>query len=68
VPVTINSDDPPMFGTTLEEEYAVAARLLGLDATGVAGLARAAVQASFLPAAGKSQLLTEIDDYAARAR
>lgn len=65
VPVTINSDDPPMFGTTLEEEYAVAARLLGLDAAGVAELARAAVRASFLPAAGKSRLLTEIDDYAA---
>jgi aminodeoxyfutalosine deaminase len=66
--VTINSDDPPMFGTTLEEEYAVAARLLGLDTAGVAGLARAAVQASFLPAAGKSQLLTEIDDYVAQTQ
>ena len=66
VPVTVNSDDPPMFGTTLEEEYAVAARLLGLDAAGVAGLARAAVHASFLPAAGKSRLLTEIDDYVAQ--
>ncbi|GAA3917771.1 adenosine deaminase [Actinoplanes auranticolor] len=65
VPVTINSDDPPMFGTTLEEEYAVAARLLDLDAAGVAGLARAAVHASFLPPAGKLQLLAEIDDYAA---
>ncbi|WP_433720091.1 adenosine deaminase [Actinoplanes sp. CA-051413] len=65
VPVTINSDDPPMFGTTLEEEYAVAARLLELDAAGVAGLARAAVHASFLPPAGKSALLAEIDDYAA---
>ncbi|MEU7908227.1 adenosine deaminase [Actinoplanes sp. NPDC049118] len=64
VPVTINSDDPPMFGTTLEEEYAVAARLLGLDTAGVAGLARAAVQASFLPAGGKSALLAEIDGYA----
>jgi aminodeoxyfutalosine deaminase len=65
VPVTINSDDPPMFGTTLEEEYAVAARLLGLDNAGVADLARAAVHASFLPPAGKAGLLTEIDDYAA---
>jgi aminodeoxyfutalosine deaminase len=63
VPVTINSDDPPMFGTSLEEEYAVAARLLGLDEAGVAGLARAAVSASFLPPGGKSALLTEIDDY-----
>jgi aminodeoxyfutalosine deaminase len=65
VPVTINSDDPPMFGTTIEEEYAVAARLLGLDAAGVAGLARAAVTAAFLPPGGKSALLNEIDAYAA---
>jgi aminodeoxyfutalosine deaminase len=65
VPVTINSDDPPMFGTTIEQEYAVAARLLDLDADGVAGLARAAVTASFLPSAGKAKLLAEIDAYAA---
>jgi aminodeoxyfutalosine deaminase len=61
--VTINSDDPPMFGTTLEEEYAVAARLLDLDTAGVADLARAAVHASFRPSAGKAELLTEIDAY-----
>jgi aminodeoxyfutalosine deaminase len=67
VPVTIKSDDPPMFGTTLEQEYAVAARLLGLDATGVAGLARNAVEASFLAPAGKSALLAEIDGYVAAA-
>ena len=63
VPVSINSDDPPMFGTTLEEEYAVAARLLNLDAKGVADLARAAVQHSFLTQPAKTALLTEIDDY-----
>ena len=64
VPVTINSDDPPMFATTLNTEYAVAAELLGLDAGGVADLARAAVRASFLDDAGKAALLAEIDDYA----
>jgi aminodeoxyfutalosine deaminase len=68
IPVSINSDDPPMFGTTLEEEYAVAARLLGLDADGVAGLARSAVSASFLPASGKTALLAEIDDYVRTAQ
>ena len=67
VPVTINSDDPPMFGTTLEEEYAVAAKLLGLDAAGVADLAKAAVHASFLEPGGKDALLTAIDDYTAQA-
>jgi aminodeoxyfutalosine deaminase len=65
VPVSIGSDDPPMFGTTLLQEYAVAARLLGLDADGVAGLARAAVRHSFLEPDGKAALLTEIDEYAA---
>ncbi|GAA1847794.1 adenosine deaminase [Asanoa iriomotensis] len=65
VPVTINSDDPPMFGTTLNDEYAVAARLLDLDAAGVARLAVAAVDASFLPAAEKTRITAEIDAYAA---
>ena len=64
VPVTINSDDPPMFATTLNAEYAIAADLLGLDKPGVAELARAGVNASFLDAPGKARLLAEIDDYA----
>ncbi|MGW3891045.1 adenosine deaminase [Micromonospora chokoriensis] len=61
--VTINSDDPPMFGTTLNDEYAVAARLLGADREGVAGLAHNAVTASFLDAAGKQRITAEIDAY-----
>ncbi|WP_430780143.1 adenosine deaminase [Actinoplanes sp. G11-F43] len=68
VPVSVNSDDPPMFGTTLEQEYATAARLLDLDAAGVADLARAAVRHSFRETGGKTALLAEIDAYtAARA-
>ncbi|MFC0509301.1 adenosine deaminase [Micromonospora costi] len=65
--VTINSDDPPMFGTTLDDEYAVAARLLGVGPEGVAALARAAVDASFLDAAGKQRIAAEIDAYVATA-
>ncbi|WP_443051702.1 adenosine deaminase [Streptomyces sp. GSL17-113] len=63
--VTVNSDDPPMFGTDLNNEYAIAARLLGLDAAGVADLARNAVRASFLDEAGKVRLCEEIDTYLA---
>jgi adenosine deaminase/aminodeoxyfutalosine deaminase len=63
VPVTINSDDPPMFSTTLTHEYEVAADLLQLDESGIADLARAAVRASFLDDLGKTALLTEIDEY-----
>ncbi|MFG2886831.1 adenosine deaminase [Streptomyces sp. NPDC048297] len=61
--VTINSDDPPMFGTDLDNEYVVAARLLGLDERGVAGLAKNAVEASFLDEAGKARIAAEIDTY-----
>ncbi|HEY5783443.1 MAG TPA: adenosine deaminase [Microlunatus sp.] len=63
--VTINSDDPPMFATTLNEEYGVAARLLGLDDIGVGNLAKAAVRASFADKAVQERLLTEIADYLA---
>jgi len=65
VVVTINSDDPPMFATTLNNEYVVAASLLGLDVTGVADLARTAAQVSFLPEAEKASLIAEIDAYGA---
>ncbi|GAB3983148.1 adenosine deaminase [Plantactinospora veratri] len=66
--VTVNSDDPPMFGTTLNDEYAVAARLLDLDAAGLAGLARNAVTASFLAAPERDKLIAEIDAYLAGYR
>lgn len=65
--VTINSDDPPMFGTTLNREYAVAAELLGCGPEGVVMLARNAVMASFLPEPEKARLAAEIDRYAAEA-
>lgn len=65
VPVTINSDDPPMFSTTLNHEYAVAADLLDLDASGVAELAKAGVRASFLAAPDQQVIIDEIDAYLA---
>jgi aminodeoxyfutalosine deaminase len=63
--ITINSDDPPMFGTTLNDEYAVAARLLGGGAEDLTRLARNAVTASFLPETSQAKLLGEIDGYVA---
>jgi aminodeoxyfutalosine deaminase len=65
VVVTVNSDDPPMFNTTLNREYGIAADLLGLDEAGVADLARTAVRVSFLDEAGKRRLTDEIDGYQA---
>ena len=65
--VTINSDDPPMFGTDLNHEYAVAAELLDLDEAGVAELARTAVRVSFAEDSVKDAVLAEIDEYVAKA-
>ncbi len=59
--VTLNSDDPPMFGTSLTEEYRIAAREFGLTRAQLADLARNAVRASFLDDAGKRAILAEID-------
>ena len=65
VVVTVHSDDPPMFSTTLNREYGIAAELLGLDRDGVAELARTGVRASFAEPDVKSRILAEIDAYAA---
>jgi aminodeoxyfutalosine deaminase len=65
VTVTINSDDPPMFGTTLNREYEIAAELLSLDAVGVADLAVTAVDVSFAPEDVKTRLRAEIAAYTA---
>ena len=61
--MTINSDDPPMFGTTLNREYEIAAGMLDLDARGVADLALEAVDASFAPDQVRAQLRAEIEAY-----
>ncbi len=65
VVVTINSDDPPMFGTTLNREYEIAADLLDLDDRGVADLARTAVEVSFAPEDVKARVLGEIEEHVA---
>ncbi len=63
--VTVNSDDPPMFGTNLNREYEIAAHLLDLDRGGIARLAKAAVQSSFMAEADKRALADEVDAYTA---
>ncbi len=58
--VTLNSDDPPMFGTSLSNEYLVAGRDLGFSPAELAELAANGVRASFLAEAEKEALLAEI--------
>lgn len=57
VVVTLNTDDPAMFGTNLEQEYLLAAKTFALSREQVLGLCRNAVRAAFLPEPGKLALL-----------
>lgn len=65
VNVTVHSDDPAMFRTTITDELAHAVRLLELDAAGLAELERRAARAAFAPADVRERVLAEIDAWAA---
>jgi adenosine deaminase len=49
VPVTLNSDDPTLFNTTLSEEYRVATETLGLTRDDIYTCLKTAARASFIP-------------------
>jgi aminodeoxyfutalosine deaminase len=56
VPVTVNSDDPPMFNTTLTNEYIVLAEHFGFTLEELEDLTTRAVDAAFLPEAERETL------------
>jgi len=64
--VTVNSDDPVLFGATLLDEYRELARSFGLGREEIAALARAGFEASLLDAAARRPLMDEIDALAGR--
>jgi adenosine deaminase len=66
VVVTVNTDDPGFFDCDLAGEYAVAGRLLGLDRSGYAQLARNSVEASFAPDALKAEMRADIASWERR--
>jgi adenosine deaminase len=65
VPVTLNSDDPTMFGGWLTEVYAAARDAWQLSDRDLAGLARSAVDASFAEDDRKRALREGIDAWLA---
>lgn len=54
--VTLNSDDPPMFNTTLTDEYLKANQILGLDIKTLQGLVLNAIRVSLLPADQRAKM------------
>jgi aminodeoxyfutalosine deaminase len=66
VMITLNTDDPAMFGTTLAREYQLAQRTFGFTDEHLRELARNSFEASFLPAEKKLEFLDLFDAAAAR--
>lgn len=61
--VTLNSDDPPYFATSIGREYATAAAHFGLDAAALLAITRTAIDAAFVDEATRAGLLARIDAY-----
>jgi adenosine deaminase/aminodeoxyfutalosine deaminase len=61
--ITINSDDPPMFGSNLLEEYVLVQKLFEFSLEQMRELAANSVEASFLPPERKLKLLGQIEQY-----
>jgi aminodeoxyfutalosine deaminase len=59
--VTLNSDDPAMFESDLQDEYRVAHDAFGFTAEHLRELAANSIEASFLPAVRKVALLHQIE-------
>ncbi|MEO0545814.1 MAG: adenosine deaminase [Pseudomonadota bacterium] len=58
--LTLNSDDPPFFHTSLENEYALAASM-GLDEEALLDCTRTALEAAFVDETTRSKLLRRLD-------
>jgi adenosine deaminase/aminodeoxyfutalosine deaminase len=65
--ITLNSDDPAMFGTSLTREYELAQAEFGFTDEHLRELARNSFEASFLPAEKKVEFLNLLDSVSMRA-
>jgi len=61
VTVTVSTDDPPFFHTTMAREYAQLAATFGWDAQLFAALARDAANAAFCDAATRAKILQGLE-------
>ena len=59
--VTLNTDDPAMFQTSLNKEYEIARQEFEFSDEQLRELARNSIEASFLPVEKKLKFLSQID-------
>ena len=65
IPVSLNTDDPLVFGSTLLGEYEIARRVFGLDDAALASIAAASIRNSGAPAALKASALARVEAWLA---
>lgn len=65
--ITLNTDDPAMFSTSLNREFELAQKSFGFTDEHLRELARNSFEASFLPAEKKLQFLNQFDSVAAHS-
>lgn len=63
VRVTISSDDPPFFKTSLEREYALARSAFGFDDADIDAMTRTGLEAAFVDEATRATLLALIPNH-----
>jgi adenosine deaminase len=61
VKVTLNSDDPPHFRTSLAREYEIARTEFKLDDKALLGLTRTAIEAAFVDRKTRAELLARLE-------
>jgi adenosine deaminase len=66
--ITINSDDPPMFNTTLTNEFIQLEKYFGWDSELLEKLTMNAIRASLLTDSRKQEMLTSFQSEFARLR
>ncbi|PAQ10434.1 adenosine deaminase [Mesorhizobium temperatum] len=59
--VTLNSDDPPYFWTSLKREYDIAAEHFSMNDKALAAVTRTAIEAAFVDRKTKAMLLGRLD-------
>lgn len=64
--VTLNSDDPPYFATSLAREYEIARTQFGLDDKALLAITRTAIEAAFVDRKTRAALLAKLDQRPAR--
>jgi len=60
VKVTLSSDDPPFFHTSLAREYEIAEKHFGMDEAALLGVTRTAIEAAFVDEETRSALFARL--------